>query len=1223
MTRTAVPDRTQFAVDTSPFAPGVSLVEASAGTGKTFNIAMSVIRLLLEKDAHGEPVVKDIGNILVVTFTVAATDELVERIRGLLRWAYDVSHGRPTNAPYNTQQLLLRLFDGREEYAQQRLARALAELDTLAVFTIHGFCKRILDEFALESGTAFGATLLEDEEALLLNALQDWWRTRFYADGALAGYAVQRSWQPDTFLSDYRLWARFPDVRVDPTPAFDEARQQAQVAIEAFAAVWDERAFRSLVADMEWTQKSPFHDPAQFDELMSRAAEAQAGRLGAAEVVGRALCVESLQDVVAKRSNAQKAKRDQIAEWPVAQAASRLGATLETMQQAVRVDCLGHVRAWLVEEKRRRNQMGFDDLLESLSTVLAAQGADGLLATAIRSQFHAALIDEFQDTDIHQFRIFDTAFAGRPLFLIGDPKQAIYAFRGADVHAYLAAVERASPQFTLGENYRSTPAMVEAVNAVFSQRLQPFVEDAIGFHGATAARNEGPPAILSGTQSLHWLFVGPEERRGKWTVTSQGTARQLIFAACVRHMAQQIRDGWEPRHMAVLVRTAAEGQAMAELLRAHDIPAVVSGMGNILQSAEMLELQLVLEAVASPRHEARVRAAMATHLWGSGAPEVQQMSQAGCEAEWDAVVASLTALRDTWVSHGFLQMTQELLAQRTVAERVLAFRDGDRRLTNLRHAVELLHHATVDESLNSEGILRWISQQRAERPREADISELRLETDADAVQILTIHKSKGLQFDLVYCPTLFRGRPTDTTQPLLVHEGGQVVFDHGSANRTAREQQAEVERLAEDCRLAYVALTRARFRTYVGWGAVGNTNSKVSGAWFSALAYLLSDQPGLDQQPTSDRPAAVAEWFRSDCTRYEAALQALVRRYPSHMALEMIDTLEPPVRLHAGTAPQAPHFAARLLPDTVPVRTRFDTFAVTSFTGLTAGAHAFTVAAPRDVDDVGVNTTQSVQALPRSDFRRFPAGRRAGTLLHTLFEHSRFDDTPALLRDRVAGELLREQIIADRIDDRVEAVAQMMHAVFTTPLPSWSFTLAQLSTDRARHEWEFLLPFADAESAFTRQAIALAFETHGGPDGVRYAAMLRQLGGARLHGFLTGFVDLVCEHDGKWYVIDWKSNQLGADPAAYGETSLQAVMDSSHYTLQYHLYLVALHRYLRTRLPHYDIDVHLGGAAYAFLRGFAPGASVSGHGWFTHRPPRALIEALSAVMDRRGRRESA
>jgi exodeoxyribonuclease V beta subunit len=645
-------------------------------------------------------------------------------------------------------------------------------------------------------------------------------------------------------------------------------------------------------------------------------------------------------------------------------------------------------------------------------------------------------------------------------------------------------------------------------------------------------------------------------------------------------------------------------------------------MGNVLQSEEMLELQLVLEAIASPRHDARVRAAMATHLWGSNATEVLHMSQAGSEAAWDAVLATLMELRDTWITHGFLQMTQELLVHRAVSERVLTYTDGDRRLTNLRHAVELLHSAAVADDLNIEGVLRWIGQQRVVRPEDAEIRELRLETDADAVKILTIHKSKGLQFDVVYCPTLYGSRPTDPGKPLLVHQNDQVIFDQGSAVRDERQRQAEVERLAEDCRLAYVALTRARFRTYVGWGAVGTTTGKVSGAWFSALAYLISDQADLDRVPTAERPAAVADWFKGDWTRYEAAVRALVQRHAAHMVMETVDAMVPPVRLSVAPPTEAPHYAARVLPDTVPLKTRFDTYTVTSFTGLTAGAHGISGGATRDVDDVRVNTTLSVQSLPVSDFRTFPAGRRAGTLLHTLFEHSRFDDTIELLHERVCARLLQEHMVAEASDLRIAAVAQMMHTVFRTPIAPWTFALAQLPAERGTHEWEFLLPFANAEQPFPRQAIAAAFEAHGGPDGARYAARLRQLGGARVHGFLTGFVDLVCEHEGKWYVIDWKSNQLGADPAAYGPDSLQAVLESSHYTLQYHLYLVALHRYLRTRVADYNIDAHLGGAAYAFLRGFSPGASVAGHGWFAHRPASALIEALSAIMDR-GRSEAA
>ncbi|WP_396213790.1 exodeoxyribonuclease V subunit beta [Gemmatimonas sp.] len=1211
------PTRQHFNVVHSPFAEGVSLVEASAGTGKTFNIAMSVIRLLLEERAPNVPLVDRVGNILVVTFTVAATDELVARIRTMLRWADEVYQGRPTGAPYATGQLLRQLAAGREALAKARITAALAELDTLAVFTIHGFCKRILDEFALESGTAFGAALLEDDQELLVGAMQDWWRRRFYDDAALAGYAVTHGWGPTTFAEDFALWSRFPDVTVDPAPSIDSARDAVQHAVADFAAVWNEDTFRALVADIQWTKDAPCGNADALADLMRQATAAVAGDLGAAEMIGRSLGVEALQEVAGKRSNADKAKRAAIAEWPIAMAASSLAVALTTFEQAVRMDCFAQVRHAMQEEKRRRNALGFDDLLERLSRALQVQGPNGLLATAIRSQFHAALIDEFQDTDLHQFRIFETAFAGKPLFLIGDPKQAIYAFRGADVHAYLAAVHRANPQFTLGENFRSTPRMVNAVNAIFAQRAEPFVEPAIGFVPATAASNEGTPVTLEGTHALQWLFVEPEERKGKMGVTGTRQSAQLLMSACVRHIAKQITNGWKPRSIAVLVRTTREGVVMADALRECGIPAVVSGMGNVLQSEELAELHAMLEAMASPRHDARVRGAMATHLWGSTADDVLRISSPGHEAEWDAAIAMLTELRDLWVSHGFLQMVQTLFLQRRVAERLMAYDDGDRRLTNLRHAVELLHHATVSQSLNIEGLLRWVASRRADSAREREVSELRLETDADAVQILTIHKSKGLQFDLVYCPSMFRAYPTNPKQSLLVHEGDGVVFDQGSSQRDVRLQQAEVERLAEDCRLTYVALTRARFRTYVGWGAIGTTSGKAAGAWNSALAYLVSTHPGLDELPVADRPAAVADWFKSDCLRYEQDVRALVAQHPTLMAIEVVDTVTPGERVQPTATAKTPTVTARTLPADVPLRTRFDTYAVTSFTGLTAGAHEVVTHATRDVDDVRVNTTVSVRDLPPSDFRTFPAGRRAGTLLHTLFEHSRFDDSADVLRERVTSQLLRNDIAATSDDPRIGGVVQMMDAVFRAPMPALQVALRDVAPAQARHEWEFLLPFADADHAFTRQAIAAAFEQHGGASGQRYAAQLRQLGGARIHGFLTGFVDLVFVHQDRWYVVDWKSNQLGAEPLAYAHEALRDVMDAQHYTLQYHLYLVALHRFLAARLPSYDFDQHIGGAAYAFLRGFAPDASAQGHGWFTDRPSRTLIEALSAIMDRR------
>ena len=1207
--------RSHFHVASSEFSSATTLVEASAGTGKTFNIAMSVIRLLLEEGADGAPLVERVGNILVVTFTKAATDELISRVRQVLRHAHEVYNGLPTSASIDTQALLRQLTNHRDmTVVRARIASALAEIDTLAVYTIHSFCKRVLDEFALESGTAFGAALLEDDAELVQGAMQDWWRRRFYADDALASFAVAAAWSPETFVKDYRLWRRFPGVVVSPDVPFETAHANVHDTLQAFAVHWNEDAFRAMLHDVKWTKDSPCEAGAPLESIIRSAHAAVAGDLGAAKTVAAALCVDGLLAKAGKRSNAEKAKRAELAVWPLAIAASELQAAITLLEQALRVDCLRHTRTWTDAEKRRRNVLGFDDLLEALHRVLVVQGPHGLLAKAIRQQFHAALIDEFQDTDSYQFGIFDTAFRGRPLFLIGDPKQAIYAFRGADVHAYLAAVRTADPQFTLATNYRSTADMVAAVNAVFSQRSQAFVEHAIDFEPASAVPKSGPSARLDGTHALHWMFVGPEEKKGKRTVTSAGTARRLLFAACVRHIASQLEAGWNPGSIAVLVRSRSEGVEVADALRAHRIPAVVSGLGNVLESEEMLELQLVLEAIASPRHEARVRAAIGTHFWGCDANEVLQLSQAGSEAQWDALLSQLTALRELWIGHGFLQVVQEVMAVRAVPERYMAFTDGERRLTNLRHVVELLHGAAVSGALNIEGVLRHIRTQRVEKGRDAEVNELRLETDADAVQVLTIHKSKGLQFDLVYCPTLYSARPVDANAPLLVHEGDGVVFDHATPVTAERVQQAEVERLAEDCRLAYVALTRARYRTYAGWGAVGSTTGKAHGAWNSALAYLLAKDDQLDALPVAERPAFVTQAFQQNCEEYEVVLQALVDANPSTMHLEILESVAPGPAITTRAVPQAPEYAARVLPDDVPVRTRFDSYTISSFTHLTAGAHAAVPEVARDVDDVRAQEP-SVHELPASDFRSFPAGRRAGVVLHSLFEHTRFDDDGTVLHERVTLQLLRHQLATTEEDPRIGATVRMMRAVFDTPLAPWPVTLANVAPERARHEWQFLLPFADASHAFTRQAIAKCFERHGGPEGARYANALRHLANTRVHGYLTGFVDLVFEHRGQWYVVDWKSNQLGADNAAYERNALQRAMESHHYTLQYHLYLVALHRHLAVRLADYDYDRHIGGAAYAFLRGFGEDSREGGRGWYTDKPPRALIEALSAVMD--------
>lgn len=1237
--------REPFRADRSPFLPGIALIEASAGTGKTFNIAKSMVRLLLERRSDGAWMVDGLANILVVTFTKAATNELVTRIRQELRLAERVFAAPDTvDQAQPSVQILNAMAVGRREDAAARLRDAVATLDALAVFTIHGFCKRVLDEYALESGTPFEADLLEDEQDLERLALQDWWRRWVYDDGFLAALVVAEGWTPDRFHADYRLAQRVADVRLDPDEAASEVRAALLQQATAFAAAW-----RALGADgaEQWLANKPFNTSsplgtadgrrALFAQLDDAVRESELTGLPGVSLLtlARRVSTEALSKDFNKRSNAGKAAVLDLAAQPLVQAADRLLLCCARMEQALRADCVHFVRRWIDSEKTRRTALGFDDLLQRLAGALAQQGPDGLLARAVRAQFQAALIDEFQDTDSHQFAIFRTALQGCPLFLIGDPKQAIYGFRGADVQAYLEAANTAERQFTLERNFRSTPRMVEAVNALFARRRQPFADDGIAYHRAEAATHAAEPARLpDGPHALHWLFVPPATGRGNAPAFTAATeARRLLFAACARHIVRNIDDGWTPGKLAVLVRSASEGIEMARVLRQARVPAVVSGLGDVMQSEEAAELLLVLEGIASPRQVARLRAALGTTLWGLSHADLLHLATPEAESAWTGITDAVDALRERWTIRGLLPMLQQWYAERGVTERLLREPEGERRLTNLRHLEELLHAAVMSEHLNVEGTLRWLRTQmaeaaeRGERPGNRPITELRLESDADAVQIVTVHKSKGLEYDIVYCPTLWSAFPVQPDAAVLVHEADGVVLDHGSPRRVARQAPADRERLAEESRLLYVALTRARFRTVVGWGPITH-RQRGDVAAQSALSWLLFDT-GVGGVPDTGAASAqpMADVLAANPQAWQAHLEAVVAAQPDLMAMEIADSMLVP-SLSRSSATSQPAPVVRVLPDDPSPARRFDTYRIASFTSLSRPQAG--VAAVRDVDDPEEDAAivsgdeaplRSPRDLPREDFRAFPAGREAGIALHAVFEHSPFDALPDTLRPVVLQHLQQAGLLSSPPDDdpRVTAVVDMMQRTLETPLPleAWGlpqFALRELRSARARHEWQFLLPMGQQDALVTREQLAAAFAQHGVGPVASYAEILRALGPTQLHGYLTGFVDLLFEHDGRWWVVDWKSNQLGITAAAYSAEALSAVMVDHHYVLQYHLYLTATHRFLRHRVPDYDYERHLGGAAYAFLRGFGSFNPAPAQGWYVDRPPRALIEALSAAL---------
>ncbi|MEO7216969.1 MAG: exodeoxyribonuclease V subunit beta [Gemmatimonadaceae bacterium] len=1200
-----------FEPATVPLDPGIYLVEASAGTGKTFSLTLTALRLLLDRDATGEYRVRGIGNILVVTFTNAATSELVTRVRAALREAVDVFAGTATQTEQNAHLFALREQYGEDVDAIGRLRHALSEMDTLAIFTIHGFCKRVLDESALESGTPFDADFIENDALWIERVTQDWWRRTVYENPTLAALVVASDWCHDAFVNDMKKCQRWPDTRIEPDESIDDALSAFNQAVASFHTAWDPARAETFLTQYKWLANAVLSQKSHRERLFACATALCNGDFLAGMRFVSACTTDAIRHKETGIFKRPADKYEQVPHEPFVAACDVLIAAVERVQRALRVSCVRTVARQFEIEKTRRHQLDFNDLLRKLRDELVTHGPDGLLATAIHRRYDAALIDEFQDTDAYQFPVFSIAFAKRPLFLVGDPKQAIFAFRGADIFAYRDAAQAADSAYTLTENWRSTPRMVAAVNALFTRQPDAFLYDWIKFLPANAARPNTGPLADDKFSALHWWYAPPD---GTAALT-KGKATQRFHRAmareCVR-LLTRVDDGgagMQPRSVAVLVRDSFEATAVHRTLGEAGVPCVVAKLGDILHSNEVHELERVLTAVLKPQDGRAVRAALATEMWGKSATEIFALSRTEGEHEWQMLVDDLVALRETWVQRGFLRMAESFIARYGVVERLLSNKDGERRLTNLRQAVELLHTVSVEERLSPEGLLLRIARARVMHTENAERTELRLESDADAVQILTIHKSKGLEYDVVFCPGLWACRRAKPDEPVLVHDGDHtVVFDHGSPKRVERGRLAEAERLAEDLRLVYVALTRAKYRCYVGWGPVKNGKTAAS-SWNTALGYLLRPQ-GIEGD-AAHVTEAVATAMEQSFGSWDQTLHDLVDASDGAMSLEILDATDTSIQPWHGVSASLSDPKPR--PE-IPSSTQLDSWRVASFTSLTASHHGADrhVEDGRDVSDAsyarGWLAGAEAPVLQRDDFLAFPAGRAPGIALHELFERVDFDAPENDVRALAVEILERERMIESPGDARVAAVANMAKRVLESTLPHAYFALRDVTRAVTLREWTFDLPLGVIE----RDTLARLFATNGGDVAQRYATALKRIAPERTHGFLTGVIDLAFVHEGKWYVADWKSNHLGSNPAQYEPAALEHEMFTTHYVLQYHLYVTALHRFLRARVPGYTYETHMGGVYYAFLRGI----DGTERGWFADRPAESLINALDALMTR-------
>jgi exodeoxyribonuclease V beta subunit len=1165
---------------------GVNLVEASAGTGKTYAIAMLVLRCITELEVP-------IDKILVVTFTKAATEELRSRIRQRLVEARDLLEGTGSSTDKTMQVWAETITDSVT--VKKRLQLALFDIDRAGIFTIHSFCQRMLTEQALESGQLFDVELLADIDHIRSQVVEDYWRRRLYTlQPRPCGIVTSKFSTPaELFKSVARVGWDY--ARLEPvTCSVEDAVDQFETCYRNIAHWWQVSAV-DLYSYFQRTQsegkfKKPLSEVLEswwqsLADYFSGVGCSLPEHLGFLTAVG-------LKDTL----NATKVKKNIqdkfLADWPLpGQLVTDFIAAAETLLLAMRRDLVLTVKQEVDSRLYDQGHMSFDDLILRLDRALAHEVDGAALQRILRERFSVALIDEFQDTDSAQWHIFSSLFASGShyLYLIGDPKQAIYRFRGADIFSYFKARETADQKLTLQNNYRSHPDLVHEVNRIFMGRTRPFSfdENMLPFQPVAPAKTAEDGSLFLGGQPLgvmEYCQLAPfeKDKAGRWTSgRAAAVFRNYVIAETCRLLdsanpavRRQIKDGIEvesvlqARDIAVLVRSNTQADEYLQAFAAVNIPAVVSSKKGVFETLEAKELYTLLQALVAPGNSYTLKTAMTISWFDLTGGQLQRIWED--EQVFDDWFNRFLIYNQLWQERGFLSMMNRLMIDEQVYVTVAGAAMAERRMANIHHLLEIVQETEMTDKLGPDQTLLWLRSMLAGEPGVED-RELRLESDEQAVRIVTMHSAKGLQYPVVFCPYLwYRSGRLRTEQNLIsCHDtDNQLAVDLGSSRFDERRELAIAEELAEDLRLLYVALTRAELRCYTMWVDVKNSGY-VADSFSSGLGYLLYPEGvvGSDEQ-------------------YSTFQAMTANPGVEHFFLEPASNngpvYSPPTQV-TGTLATAIASARSLHTD----------YQMSSYSAMAALSEHEDHGSDVSIEASDIEETEILQ-IPHLGL---PAGAHFGNLVHDSLELLTF---ASLGRKEDNSREIERLCNRYGIDLKAETVQELLASIVTTPLfrqhnGAPGFSLAQLREKRCMKEMPFYFHLDRLETETINEILT------DEPTVVHLSYRMMQ-------GYLTGFVDLVCEHEGRFYILDYKTNFLGDRLSDYCGENLVRAMASHNYGLQYWIYTLVLHRHLQNVMVDYDYETHFGGVMYLFVRGMVP--DMPGSGVFATLPSVELLTRL-------------
>ena len=1095
-----------------------TLLEASAGTGKTFSIKHLVLRFIVEA---GIP----INHLLVMTFTRAATAELKVRIESHLAEALGVLTGAiaPDDADSLTvKQIALWKSLGIEDgTAEERIRESLALFDNAGIFTIHGFCQKVIEDNAFSSGGSINFELAQSDERYVSDAVRDFLRRAL--DGMPDEEDRRALVEGEDWEKKLKVLASYPAALVPRRwTDFDKLPEKIQIAVDAFAA---------------------------------------------------------------------------------------------------------EVPARLLDMKKNARVKTFEDLLRELYVRLmpADDASDAVreqaerLAERVRSAYRGVLIDEFQDTDPIQYAIVEKLFlsvydanadpqkrAGRAIFFVGDPKQAIYRFRSADLNTYFRARKRIAEigrTEALMTNYRSSPKLVDAFNAFWQAAPtgRPFLREGLVYQKVESSPSKtglwvretdgwrepmpleiwtaqgGPLAINAddvrdATMAALGLSIAKlldAGRRGEAVVAAEEGEALIAGLNLSAWGGPRAVRGVEARDIAVLVRANKDALLVKEALARRGVRVRYQQKESVAATEEASEMVLVLRAFAAPGDMRAMTAARATRLVGDTLRTLQEDEKD--EARRVALRSMFEEGARRWAFGGPAPAIRRLMTHCRTTERLLPCADGERRLVNYAHLLEILHaaHRTIP---TPGGLAEWL--QSLKTSDEADDSlKVRLESDANLVTLQTIHSSKGLQYPIVYLPLAqqkLRSGEKGTVHLVPDEEGRlNLLLSHRESKSDEREDREAVE---EDVRLAYVAMTRAAThlvlmlpqtrasaKSPASWGA--NTYKN---AYFAALC---------GGEGKKELTAAAVE------TRLKELIKTGTVNVREFADLAEAGRGDP---FRAQPPAEASNFGVQPSKD---VRGGWRT---SSFTGISRMAE----------DDGGgfsIWYGEAEKAPAMGDILSFPKGAQAGTCLHEMLELADFQE---MAKDDSEAHAARLELCAREVEKHlsfpddasralaVEGAARMIFDILNAEVAPGLF-LRNVPKRARSAELEFLIPIPKGLTAdrLAEELRALDPEKYDFGD----------LRPESLEGFLTGFIDLAFMHDGRFYVLDWKSNKIAPEAEGYEDKAMAEEMRRHLYRLQYLIYLVALRRFLKSRLGDHFRDDMIGGAIYVFLRGVRAGRTTPEH----------------------------